>query len=141
MKHVEHLILDWLDGRLDEDGRGRVREHCLSCADCRRALAEGEAVWSLLGATAAPAPRPVWADVDRRLRRREPTWLRWSYPPAAAAVLALGILAGGHLADGHGLAAWLAGHEIVADTALAEDAAWSLDALVSEALAWNEEES
>jgi hypothetical protein len=63
------------------------------------------------------------------------------YPLAAAAMLVLGIFLGGRFAGEGGAEVWTAGEEIVSGTALASDAAWNLDDLVSVALVWNDEEN
>lgn len=141
MRHIEALIPDWLDDRLDAAAREEVREHCAACADCRAALAQSEAVWALLGASEVPFAPPVWPGVAAALGRREPTWLRLGYPLAAAAMLVLGIFLGGRFAGEGAAEVWTTGEEIVSGTALAGDAAWSLDDLVSVALVWNDEEN
>jgi ferric-dicitrate binding protein FerR (iron transport regulator) len=129
MKHVTDLIPAYLDGRLDEAGRADVRAHCEACPECRRALAESEAVWGMLDDLQAPGPaRPAWAGVAAALSaRREPAWRRTAFAGLAAAALVAGVLVGTRQYSPAIVTPDYAG-EILSGSLLAGEETWTLDA-------------
>lgn len=135
-RHIQDLVPAWLDGRLDAAARELVRAHCAQCAECRRALAESEAAWKLLGDVESPPPlRPVWpALAEARRPRRGPLWARLSFPAAAAAVLAAGILLGVQLSGVRSVTFESPSQELLAGTLLGGDAVGNLDGMLTAAL-------
>jgi hypothetical protein len=89
MNHPHELLVDLLDGTLDEADLAGVRAHLDTCGSCRRDLAEART-----GARAArslPVMDPP-ADLYRRVVSSgggggTPTWYRWAGVAAAAAVV------------------------------------------------------
>lgn len=80
---AEKWVLRSLDGRQDERFRVRVEEHLASCAPCRKAAAEYQALTALLreGREETPLPR-FWERLEPRLRDERKVvplvlWERW----------------------------------------------------------------
>jgi len=86
-------ILALLDGELSPERAEAVREHCESCAECRRTREELSSVGRMLRSRPEEEPlRPIWPDVRERLESSDRPLLRPLFGLAAAAAVAAGIL-------------------------------------------------
>ena len=68
--HIDHLLLDYLDGALPPDERQAIDAHLLTCAACR---AEKEALASVMIAVdtlprSLDPPRDLWPEIEARLK-------------------------------------------------------------------------
>jgi anti-sigma factor RsiW len=91
---VRDSLSAWLDGELAPEVRALVDRHLPGCADCRRELAQLEALEDVLGALPVKVPVGLPDKVLSRLRRPRRQW--WQ-SLALAASLILGIFLGGAL--------------------------------------------
>ncbi len=95
-------------GALAEHEAAELRAHAPTCADCRRALAEHEALIGQLDRSLAREPAPAFDDLvfprpepvpARRPRRRRIAWAGAAAGLAAAAMLVLAFALGGGSPD------------------------------------------
>ncbi len=68
--HIDHLLLDYLDGALPPDERQAIDAHLQTCAACR---AEKEALASVMTAVdtlprSIDPPRDLWPEIEARLK-------------------------------------------------------------------------
>ena len=117
-KDVRTNLLSYADGEVEDGLRGDIEGHLERCSVCRRALVrEQHLTLLLIGAAAAPVPDDLTVRImaQARSRKEQPaelhrrfTFSRWNLRviwqrAAAAAVLALGLTAGGYMGRSVGI--------------------------------------
>jgi predicted anti-sigma-YlaC factor YlaD len=99
-RKAERLLLNAIDGRLDERARGLLESHLEACPACRAAERQYRAMFRLLKSGPAAEPLPhFWQRLEPRLREETELvpllfWERWALR-AIPVFLALVILLGG----------------------------------------------
>src|SRR6267142_828556 len=105
MEHPkEEELIAFHDGELN--GRERVQEHLLTCAECRAELEKIETVFAAMDAMPVPDPgenygQRVWAAISPRLPEKQPRWWENFFAPrrlvAVGALAAIVVAVGDHL--------------------------------------------
>jgi hypothetical protein len=91
-------LSSYLDGELDDDGRGRVAFHLTGCAACREVVADLALIKETAPALADLESRPdadLWPAIASRTQPARATRISLSWMQAIAAGLALAVLSGG----------------------------------------------
>ena len=93
--HVLDRLRFFLEDELSAVDSEDVRRHLHHCPSCRKAAEELQKVYEILRADPPARPlRPVWPDVEERLRRSDARRLAFVSGVAAAAGLLIALLIG-----------------------------------------------
>ena len=108
-RSVKNKLSAYQDRELDPTEQEQVKNHLLSCRDCREQYAELERVWQTLGELEQIQPNPwFYQQVIRKIRELRERGLlprlQWIFqmfrtPAIASILLAIGILAGTYLGN------------------------------------------
>ena len=96
MDDFTNRLSDYLDDELDPTGRRAVDAHLVDCADCRRVLAELQAVVERARALPPRVPATaLWPGIAARVARVSPRRVSFTMPQLAAASVLLALMSAG----------------------------------------------